>query len=106
RLENISFMELSKKRIPAILYLSIVINVFLPFFFNKDEEGLEDALKLAAFIFVIAIAAYSIFQRRNLLFASPGGSIQVKATHMTYDECYRFIEFTEHAIHAVRSQPM
>ena len=104
RLENISFMELSKKRIPAILYISIIINVFLPFFFNKDQEGLEDALKLAAFIFVVAIAIYVVFQRRNLLFASPGGSIQVKATRMTYDECYRFIEYTEHAIHAVRSQ--
>jgi hypothetical protein len=103
RLENISFMELSKKRIPAIIYISMVINVFLPFFFNKDQDGLEDALKLAAFIFVVAIAVYAVFQRRNLLFASPGGNIQIKATHMTYDECFRFIEFTEHAIHAVRT---
>lgn len=102
RLENISYMELSRKRIPAIIYISIIIDVFLPFFFNKDQEGLEDALKLAAFIFVLAIGAYILFQRRNLLISSPGGSIEVKANHMKYDECYRFIEYTENAIHTMK----
>ncbi len=102
RLENISFMELSRKRVPAILYISIIIDVFLPFFFNKDEEGLEDALKLAAFFFVVAIGVYIVFQRRSLLIASPGGSIQVKANHMKYDECYRFIEYTENAIYTMK----
>jgi hypothetical protein len=102
RLENISFMELSKKRIPAILYISMIIDVFLPFFFNKDEEGLEDALKLAALIFVLAIAVYLVFQRRNLVIASAGGNIQVKATHIKYDECFRFIEYTENAIHNIK----
>lgn len=86
-----------------ILYGAVIINILLPIFFAKDQDGLEDAFSTAGILLACAFGAYYFFQRRNLMFATSGGSIQIKAGHMTYEECYRFIEFTENAVNVLRS---
>lgn len=103
RLENITYMELSKKSTTAVLYVTIIINILIPIFFSKDEDGLEEAFKAAGIIMLIGLLVYAFFKKRSLLFATSGGCIQVKAGNMSNDECYRFIEFTEHAINTMRS---
>jgi hypothetical protein len=102
RLENITYMELSKRPMSRILYAALVINVLLPLFFSRDEDGLEGAFKLAGGIFIIGIIAYSLIRTRYLLFSTSGGLIKIRANKMSNDECYRFIEFTEHAINAAK----
>jgi hypothetical protein len=75
----------------------------LPIFFSKDEEGLEEAFRIAGIIMAVGLLVYVFFKKRNLIFATSGGCIQIKAGNMTNDECYRFIEFTEHAINTMKS---
>lgn len=103
RLDSISYMEISKKSMPGILYVTLIINVLFPLFFDRDEDGLETAFKLAGGVFIIGVLIYALLQKRTLLIASSGGSIQVNASRMSNDECYRFIEFTEHAINSSKT---
>ncbi|MGZ3766141.1 MAG: PH domain-containing protein [Mucilaginibacter sp.] len=103
RLENITYMELSKRPMTAILYIVVVINILIPIFFGKDEDGLEDAFRTAGIILTFGLFAYYFFQKRNLMFATSGGTIQIKAGNMSNEECYRFIEFTENAINVLKS---
>ncbi|HTD99729.1 MAG TPA: hypothetical protein VK668_10595 [Mucilaginibacter sp.] len=103
RLENITYMELTKKSTTAILYITILICVLLPVFFPKDEDGLEEAFRAAGIIMTVGLLVYAFFKKRSLIFATSGGYIQIKAGNMSNDECYRFIEFTEHAINTMRS---
>jgi len=104
RLENITYMELSKRSIPLILYITVIINVLIPIFYNNDQDGLDDAFKLAGSIMVLGLFAYALIRKRHLLFATSGGRIDIKASHMSNDECYRFIEYTEHEINAAKSR--
>ncbi|MEO6851281.1 MAG: hypothetical protein ABI203_12025 [Mucilaginibacter sp.] len=102
RLENITYMELSKKPIPVILYVALIISLLLPLFFNSDQDGLDDAFRFAGGIMLTGIFTYVLIKRRNLLFGTSGGKIEIKAGHMSNDECYRFIEYTEHAINSTK----
>ena len=102
RLENITYMELSKKPIPVILYISLIISLMLPLFFNSDQDGLDDAFRFAGSIMLLGIFAYALIRRRNLMFGTSGGRIEIKAGHMSNDECYRFIEYTENEINSTK----
>jgi len=103
RLDSIAYMEIAKKSTPGILYVTLIINILFPLFFSRDEDGLETAFKLAGGVFIIGVLIYALFQKKTLLIASAGGSIQVNASRMSNDECYRFIEFTEHAINTSKT---
>jgi hypothetical protein len=103
RLENITYMELSKRPVTAILYVTVLVNILLPMFFSSDQDGLEGAFRLAGGVMIFGLTAFYLFKRKKLVFATSGGSIQLKVGHMSNDECYRFIEFTEHAIHTMKS---
>ena len=104
RLEDITYIEYTKKNRPRILQVTGAVCAIL-FFISiayKSDPQFSGLMPINVIILLLGMLLYGWLKDKVLVFSSSGGKIFMVADSMNDADIYRFVELTEHAINEVK----